>query len=264
MFTKIQYQILKGLFPRSSGGPAPSNGNPSPSRLRALLGDELLHRVKGETVIDFGCGEGNESIELARAGARSVVGIDIREEILQTARAKAAAADVADRCRFTTESAGLKANLIVSIDAFEHFSDPASILQKMEELLSDAGEVIVSFGPTWYHPSGGHLFSVFPWAHLLFTEEALIRWRADFKSDGATAFGDVEGGLNQMSISRFETIVRESPFRFRHIEAVPIRKLRRLHTNWTREFTTAIVRCSLIKKSAAQSQATRSEAARTA
>ncbi len=56
----------------------------------------------------------------------------------------------------------------------------------MNTLLQPAGEVLVSFGPTWYHPLGGHLFSVFPWAHLIFSEKALIRWRSTFK----TGWGD--------------------------------------------------------------------------
>jgi hypothetical protein len=54
---------------------------------------------------------------------------------------------------------------------------------------------------------GGHLFSVFPWAHLIFSEQALIRWRSDFKSDGATRFSEVAGGLNQMTIRRFERLI---------------------------------------------------------
>ena len=66
------------------------------------------------------------------------------------------------------------------------------------------GCIFVSFGPTWYHPLGGHLFSVFPWVHILLTEDALIRWRAQFKTDGARKFGEVEDGLNQMTIRRFE------------------------------------------------------------
>ena len=46
----------------------------------------------------------------------------------------------------------------------------------MESYLAPGAKVIATFGPTWYHPLGGHLFSVFPWAHLIFTERALLRW----------------------------------------------------------------------------------------
>ena len=216
------------------------------SKLQSLLGSELVRTAVGKTVIDFGCGEGREAIELAKIGARKVIGIDIRKECLNIARANAKAEGTCDVCEFTTSTESL-ADMIVSIDSFEHFEEPAHILKTMDALLVPGGEVLISFGPTWYHPLGGHLFSVFPWAHLLFSEAALMRWRSDFKSDGATRFGEVAGGLNQMTIRRFERMVQESPFQLKSIECVPIRKLTAIHNRWTREFTTAIVRCQLVK-----------------
>ena len=140
------------------------------------------------------------------------------------------------------------ADLIVSLDSFEHFADPGDILSTMDALLKPGGEVIASFGPTWYHPLGGHLFSVFPWAHLIFSEQALIRWRSDFKTDGATKFGEVSGGLNQMTIRKFEKLIPASPFTISKLDLVPIRKLRPAHNRLTREFTTALVRCKMVKR----------------
>src|SRR5258708_4759732 len=118
----------------------------------------------------------------------------------------------------------------------------------MNTLLQPPGEVLVSFGPTWYPPLGGHLFSVFPCAHLIFSEKALIRWRSTFKTDGATRFSEVAGGLNKMTIAKFEDLVAESPLKFASLELVPIRRVRHLHNRLTREFTTAIVRCRLVKR----------------
>ena len=69
------------------------------------------------------------------------------------------------------------------------------------------GEIWISFAWSWYHPYGGHLFSIFPWAHLVFSEECLIRWRANFKDDGATRFSEVSGGLNQITIAQFEKLI---------------------------------------------------------
>jgi SAM-dependent methyltransferase len=138
--------------------------------------------------------------------------------------------------------------VITAIDSFEHFDDPGEVLEQMRRLLKPSGCVLAAFGPTWYHPLGGHLFSVFPWAHLVFTEEALLRWRADFKTDGATRFAEVAGGLNQMTIKRFERVVGQSAFRFAEFETVPIRKLRPVGNRLTREFTTAVVRCRLVAR----------------
>lgn len=220
------------------------------SKLVSHLGQEFLDRIAGKTVIDFGCGHGLQAVELAARGAGEVIGLDIREDVLVEARQHALSAGVAEHCHFATSTSRL-ADFAISLDAFEHFDNPAAILRIMDSLLKPEGEVVVSFGPTWYHPKGGHLFSVFPWAHLVFSEKALIRWRSTFKTDGATRFTEVAGGLNRMTIRKFEKLVAESPFRFASFETVPIRKLRILHNRLTREFTTAVVRCRLIKRAAA-------------
>lgn len=214
--------------------------------MAVLLGESLLSEIVGRTVVDFGCGEGHEAVDLASRGAAKVIGVDIRESALQTARDVATRAGVENTCVFTTRCAEV-ADRIISLDSFEHFENPALILEEMANLLKPDGKVLISFGPTWYHPSGGHLFSVFPWAHLLFSERALIKWRNDIRSDGATRFGEVEGGLNQMTIGRFEELVAASSLQIEFLETVPIRKLRFVHSRLLREFTTSIIRCRLTK-----------------
>jgi SAM-dependent methyltransferase len=211
------------------------------------MGDEIFNRIAGKVIIDFGCGEGTDAVEMARSGAKRVIGIDIREDVLQIARQKAISAGVQNTCLFVSSTKEL-ADIVVSLDAFEHFADPAGILRGMNALLQPVGEVLVSFGPTWYHPLGGHLFSVFPWAHLIFSEKALIRWRSTFKEDGATRFSEVAGGLNQITIAKFGELIAGSPFRFASLELVPIKKFRRFHNRLTREFTTSTVRCRLVKR----------------
>lgn len=243
---ELGYQLLKRIAPNGHGAiRMDGSAYTGRSKLRVLLGDELLERLQGRDVVDFGCGRGAEAVELAQLGARSVVGVDIQEHLLADARNHAQQAGVTERVSFVTQFSG-PAHTIVSIDAFEHFSDPGEILRIMREMLQSGGEVIASFGPTWYHPLGGHLFSVFPWAHLLFTERALVRWRSDFKHDGATRFGEVAGGLNQMTIRRFRSLVRESSFSVVSITPIPIRPLRWIHNRWTEEFTSAIVRVVLV------------------
>ena len=246
MISAIEYRILKWLSP---GEPSCCSGNvyKGKSKLATLLGKDIYDRISGKTVIDFGCGDGDDAIELAQKGARRVIGIDIREEVLEIARKKAGGAGIGSKCIFA-RSTDERVDVVISLDSFEHFAEPAQVLQFMSSLLEPNGEVLASFGPTWFHPLGGHLFSVFPWAHLIFTERALIRWRSQFKTDGATRFGEVAGGLNQMTIAKFEKLVAASPFQFASLDLVPIRKLRALHNHLTREFTTAIVRCRLIQR----------------
>lgn len=240
----LQYRLLRKLAP---GEPTHMDGRAfqGRSKLATLLGDTFLDEVKDRDVLDFGCGEGAESVEVAQHGAR-VFGLDIRESVLSVARKRAVEAGVTDRCQFGTKTDG-QYDIVLSVDAFEHFADPAAALVVMHRLLRPGGFVAVTFGPTWFHPYGGHLFSVFPWAHLVLAEESLIRWRSHFRQDGATRFNEVEGGLNRMTIRRFERLVANSAFAVETIQLVPIRRLKPLHTALTREFTTAIVRARLRK-----------------
>jgi SAM-dependent methyltransferase len=243
----LQVRVLKAISKQGSGH-LDGSAYAGKSKLRALLGDRLVDSLRDRTLIDFGRGTGHEAIEIARCGAKRVIGIDIRESVLAEARRNAAAAGIPEGvCEFVLRT-DEKADAIVSLDSFEHFADPAGILRIMASLLRPDGHVAVSFGPPWYHPYGGHLFSVFPWAHVLFSEDALCEWRRGFKTDGARRFEEVEGGLNQMTVKRFEETVRASPFRIGWIECVPLRQIRRapwLHNQFTREFTTAVVRCDL-------------------
>lgn len=239
--------LLRAIAP-----PPPERGGDSESdqdrKLEGYFGPEFLDRLQGKTVMDFGCGDGVQSVTIARQVPDCrVIGLDIQPRFLEKARARAVRCGVADRCHFA-ESTRERADVIISIDAFEHFSDPGGILETMSELLKPGGEVMASFGPTWLHPYGGHLFSVFPWAHLIFTESALIRWRAEFRPDGATRFSEVEGGLNQIRIAEFEQLVAGSPLAIDWLESVPIRNLSFLRWKPLREFGSSIVRCRLVRR----------------
>lgn len=212
------------------------------SKIETLFGPDFWGQIRGKTVLDFGCGDGEEALDIARHGAARVIGLDSWEERLIAARARQAAVGL-DNCTFVG-NCNAQADVILSVDAFEHFDRPGEILREMARLLKPDGKVMVSFGPPWLHPKGAHL-PLFPWAHLLITEQALMAWRANFKTDGATRFSEVQGGLNQMTIAKFERLVGNSPLRIESLDAVPIRAARLLHGRFTREFLTSVVRSTL-------------------
>jgi SAM-dependent methyltransferase len=215
------------------------------NKLEVLLGPSIWDAVRGKRVVDFGCGLGHEAVEMVERGAAHVVGVEVYEPFLEQAKSLARQRGVTDRCTFVRTWAGeAPADLIVSVDAFEHFDDPAAILEVFRAILKPGGCVLASFGPTWYHPYGGHIYSVVPYAHLVFTERALVDWRATLPGKTpARTFG--ESGINKMTVSRFERVVAASPFQFTSFEVVPIRPVRWAANRLTREFTTSIVRCRL-------------------
>lgn len=249
----LGYGLLRRFGAKSAlrGDYCSGNTYSDRSKLEVLLGKDIWREVEDKTVMDFGCGTGEGSVEMAQHRARKVIGLDIVQEYLDEAIQKAQKKGVSERCDFTTHYDG-RVDAIFSIDCFEHYGDPGKILAAMRDMLREDGRVFISFGPSWFHPYGGHLFSVFPWAHLVFTEKALIRWRSDFKTDGATCFGEVKGGLNQMTIRRFEKLIRESDFDIDWLVAVPIRRVKFLHCFLTREFFTSTVRCALRPKTVSE------------
>ena len=247
---EVGYRFLRWLKPKGEFQKAGEFRASYIPVIKRVVGDDGWESLRDKTILDFGCGIGVGSVEMARHGARRVIGLDIRQDALDVAKESAEKAGVSAICTFC-DAADERVDVIVSMNAFEHFDDPAGVLRAMCEMLKDDGFVLLSFGPTWYHPLGGHLFSVFPWSHLLFSEEAQIRWRSDFKTDGATRFQEVAGGLNMMTIKRFVSLVDESGFRFRSFRPVPIKPLAWAHHRLTRECTTSVLDCTLVKKAPA-------------
>jgi SAM-dependent methyltransferase len=243
----LGYRILKKWYPGGTGVPMPA-GDPfrekEISKLKLYFGESIYEELRDKTVADFGSGQGWQCVELALNGVRNVIGLDIVPAHLESGRRLAAEYGVSGQCSFVSRVED-KVDVVLSIDAFEHFEDPAAILRKMRDVVKDDGLVLISFGYTWYHPLGGHLFSVFPWAHLIFTEEALMRWRSEFKTDGATRFGEIEGGLNQMSVARWERLLQESPFEVAEATYRPISAARRLYCRLTRELFTSTMQFRL-------------------
>jgi 2-polyprenyl-3-methyl-5-hydroxy-6-metoxy-1,4-benzoquinol methylase len=123
-------------------------------KIEALFGPAIWGQIADKIILDYGCGYGLEAIELARHGAKYVIGLDIQEKNLAVARARQAAAGLSN-CTFV-QKFDSKADLILSLDSFEHFGHPDEVLKEMSRLLKPGGKVIVSFGPPWRHPKGGH------------------------------------------------------------------------------------------------------------
>ena len=243
----IGYRFFKYLVGVSPGNEV-TTAYDGQSKMEVLFGPQIWDELRNKTVVDFGCEGGLEAIDMAQHGVGKVIGIDINEHGLQMASKRAADAGVADRCLFVTNT-DERVDVVVSLDAFEHFNDPLAVLGVMRRLLKDTGYVLACFGPTWYHPMGGHGFSIFPWAHLVFTENVLMRWYRERSGTDASRFREVRGGLNQLTIRQFERLVAQSDFQFQSFEAVPIRKLRSVANGLTREFTTSVVKCRLIPRS---------------
>lgn len=172
-------------------------------------------KICGKSILDFGCGTGHQSVALALAHAGRVVGLDTNAAGLEKARQLAEEHGVSAKTEFVNSLTPQMKNsfeLVISKDSMEHFPDPESALRGMIEATHARGEIMITFGPPWLAPYGGHMhfFTKLPWVHLVFSEKTVLGVRSNFREDGATHYEEVEGGLNRMTVGKFENLVQLS------------------------------------------------------
>ena len=175
---------------------------------------------RDQTILDLGCGFGSTAIALARGGARRVVGVNIDARRITFAQRTLAAdyADLGDHVAFRTIT-GFddldveQFDLIISKDSFEHYAEPEQFVPALLPHLAQNGRIAIGFGPLWQSPFGGHIgyMTRLPWAHLLFSERTIMRERRRyFPTDPVERYGEIIGGLNQMTLARFTGIMGSS------------------------------------------------------
>ena len=172
-------------------------------------------------VLDVGCGHGSMVIDVARAGARQVVGLDLNCRLIAFAQANLLQhhADVANRVTFLCQD--LKDypedavfDYMISKDSFEHILDLPDMLAEMKKRLKPGGRIYAGFGPLYNSPLGDHGYSQsrLPWRHLMLGEKALVaRVQARWPHAQIRSLHDL--GLNGLALADYERIFAESGLR---------------------------------------------------
>ena len=108
--------------------------------------------VRGRSFLDVGCGCGYYCVELARRGAREVVGLDISRKMLELARNLAEREGVADVCTFVqgdlfSYRADTPFNVCLGVGLFDYLQNPLAALCIMKGLARD--KLIITFPRLW-------------------------------------------------------------------------------------------------------------------
>jgi len=177
----------------------------------------FLEDIKNKIILDFGCGTGFQVVIMALNGAKFVFGVDIREKVLAEGINLAKKHNAYNSVEFLTEIGNNFSghfDIILSQNSFEHYKNPDAVLKLWKRILKPKGKIYMTFGPPWYAPYGSHthFFTKLPWVNLFFSESIVMKVRKNFRSDGATRYEEVEGGLNKMSVKKFETLIDKSGF----------------------------------------------------
>lgn len=112
---------------------------------------------KGKTIVDIGCGSGRYCVELARRGARQVVGIDFAENMLKLARDLADSNGVSHICQFIKAdflnyNFENKFDICIAVGVLEYLKDPKIFLARMRSITQD--KIIISLPVKWMFRSG--------------------------------------------------------------------------------------------------------------
>jgi len=118
-----------------------------PQWLPALEG-VVAKLESGAKVADIGCGHGSSTILMAQAFPRSTfIGSDYHAASIDTARERAAAADVADRVKFEILDAradhGERYELVTMFDCLHDMGDPVGAARQVHRMLNPDGTWLI-------------------------------------------------------------------------------------------------------------------------
>ena len=230
------------------------NISDSLAHLKDAFGSSFIRSIAGKDILDFGCGLGYQCVAMALHGARRVIGVDILEENIDFGKRLALKHKVTGKTEFFQNSqqiADEKFDLIISQNCFEHYNDPLGVLRLFDSLSLESGKILITFGPLWLSPYGSHMhfFTKFPYINILFSEKTVMNVRRHYRDDGANTYEEVEGGLNKMTIAKFEGIVCASGLRVDYLKKLGVRNLNLLtKIPFLQELITNRIDCIFSKK----------------
>jgi len=144
--------------------------------------------IAGKDVLDFGSGDGQLSLFLAKEKhPRRIVGVDIEAPSIERAKASLAETQIAEGIDVefvlgSTDQLPLpdeSFDTLIAIDCLEHVMTPIPILRDWYRVLRPGGRCLIEWFP-FENPWGPHMDTIvpIPWAHVIFGERAMFQTAA--------------------------------------------------------------------------------------
>ncbi|MBA3364848.1 MAG: class I SAM-dependent methyltransferase [Actinobacteria bacterium] len=152
LYFEVSYRVLAGTAGReflhaASDRDEPAvHGYATALDIQALV--EALHPLRGETLLDLGCGNGEVAITIHRRTGCRVIGIDAARRAVTEARRRAANVGVQRSVRFLVGDLGSPptgASAAYALDSLMFARRPAHVLASVSHSLEPPGRVFVTF-----------------------------------------------------------------------------------------------------------------------
>jgi 2-polyprenyl-3-methyl-5-hydroxy-6-metoxy-1,4-benzoquinol methylase len=155
----------------------PERGKP------AEYGQEIVRRrgrltrervpLKGKVVLDYGCGNGAQTVEFAADGCK-VFAVDVDRQDLDTfdhhlRQEGITSIEVKHYDGVTLPLAGASVDVVVSYEVLEHVGEEAQALQEWHRVLRGGGDLIITVPNKWWiFETHGAYLPLLPWHRVPF------------------------------------------------------------------------------------------------
>ncbi len=209
---------------------------------RVIPAFEPYWDLRGKHILDIGTGLGGKLPFYIEAGAKAVTGVDINPQSLRAAHNHITAHGLSSAIRLVRcDAAQLPFpdncfDVIVSINVFEHIERVDRAVQEAYRVLEPGGMAFLHL-PPYFSAWGPHLESWihFPWPHLLFSEQTLMRVAAREDAQRQLSSQFVEAAqidwqanrdhipnVNHVTLHHFRQMVQKAGFTILQLRLLPI------------------------------------------